>query len=136
MHFSFGASSSSLGSFATRTPGEFAVPDRRYRVLYVCSHPVQYTAPLFRRMSQHPQVDLTAAYCRMLGAKAGYDAEFATTVEWDVPLLDGYPWLEIPNKGGGGEGFWGLYNPGLWKLVRDGNYDAVFCPTGYIRASF
>ena len=112
------------------------MPDRRYRVLYVCSHPVQYIAPLFRRMSQHPQVDLTVAYCRMLGAKAGYDAEFATTIEWDVPLLDGYPWLEIPNKGSGSEGFWGLYNPGLWKLIREGNYDAVFCPTGYIRASF
>jgi glycosyltransferase involved in cell wall biosynthesis len=27
-------------------------------------------------------------------------------------------------------------NPGLWKLVRKGHFDAVFCPTGYIRASF
>jgi len=116
--------------------GALPVPDRRYRVLYVCSHPVQYIAPLFRRMSHHPEVDLTVAYCRMLGAKAGYDAEFATTVEWDVPLLDGYHWVEIPNKGTGSEGFWGLYNPGLWKFVREGKYDAVFCPTGYIRASF
>jgi glycosyltransferase involved in cell wall biosynthesis len=29
-----------------------------------------------------------------------------------------------------------LYNPGLWKFVREGNFDAVFCHTGYIRASF
>jgi hypothetical protein len=28
------------------------------------------------------------------------------------------------------------HNPGLWKLVREGNFDAVICHTGYIRASF
>lgn len=112
------------------------MPERRYRVLYVLGHPVQYFSPVLRLLSQHPRLDVTTAYCRLRGAKAGHDPEFGATIQWDVPMLDGYSWLEVPNKGTDSEGFWGLYNPGLWKLVREGNFDAVVCITGYIRASF
>ena len=112
------------------------VTERRYRVLFVCGHPVQYMSPLLRRMSRHPRLDVSTAYCRLRGARAGVDPEFGARIQWDIPLLDGYPWVEIPNKGTDSEGFFGLYNPGLWRLVREGNFDAVFCPTGYIRASF
>jgi glycosyltransferase involved in cell wall biosynthesis len=112
------------------------VTERRYRVLIVCGHPVQYMSPLLRRMAEHPRMDVRTAYCRLRGAQAGVDPEFGAEIQWDVPLLDGYPWVEIPNKGTDSEGFWGLYNPGLWKLVREGNFDAVICHTGYIRASF
>jgi glycosyltransferase involved in cell wall biosynthesis len=93
-------------------------------------------SPLLRLLSQHPQLDVFTAYCRLRGATPGHDPEFGATIQWDIPLLDGYAWIEVPNQGTGSEGFWGLYNPGLWKLIREGNFDAVFCPTGYIRASF
>jgi glycosyltransferase involved in cell wall biosynthesis len=112
------------------------VPERRYRVLAVCSHPVQYTAPYFRRLAQHPRIDLLVAYCTLRGAEPGHDPEFGATVQWDIPLLDGYSWIHIPNLGTGDESFMGLNNPGLWKLIRGGGFDAVFCFTGYIRASF
>ena len=112
------------------------MPDHRYKVLFVCGHPVQYMSPLLRRMAQHPQLELSTVYCRLRGATAGVDPEFGAKIQWDIPLLDGYPWVEIPNKGTDSEGFWGLYNPDLWKFVRQGNFDAVFCLTGYIRASF
>ncbi len=112
------------------------MPERRYRVLYVCGHPVQYMSPMLRRMAVHPQLDVHTAYCRLRGAQAAHDPEFNATIQWDIPLLDGYSWEEVPNKGSDSEGFFGLYNPGLWKLVRNGNFDAVVCHTGYIRASF
>jgi hypothetical protein len=112
------------------------LPERRYRVLAVCSHPVQYTAPYFRCLAQHPRIDLLVAYCTLRGAEPGHDPEFGATVQWDIPLLDGYSWVHIPNLGIGDESFMGLYNPGLWKLIRGGDFDAVFCFTGYIRASF
>ncbi len=112
------------------------MPDRRYKVLFVCGHPVQYMSPLLRRMAQHPQLDVSTVYCRLRGAKPGVDPEFGANIQWDIPLIDGYQWVEIPNKGTDSEGFWGLYNPGLWKFVREGKFDAVFCHTGYIRASF
>ena len=93
-------------------------------------------SPLLQRMAHHPRLDVRTVYCRLRGAKAGVDPEFGAKIQWDIPLLDGYDWVEIPNKGTDSEGFWGLYNPGLWKFVREGNFDAVFCHTGYIRASF
>ena len=87
-------------------------------------------------MAQHPKLDLLVAYCTLRGAELGHDPEFGATVKWDVPLLDGYPWVQVPNKGSGDESFLGFYNPGLWTLIRDGNYDAILCFAGYLRASF
>src|SRR5256885_9033635 len=110
--------------------------ERRLRVLAIASHPVQYAAPIFRRMAEHARLDFQVAYCTLRGAEAAHDPEFGATVQWDVPLLDGYPWTEIQNRGNGGEGFFGLYNPRVWKLIRSGDFDAVLCYTGYIRATF
>jgi glycosyltransferase involved in cell wall biosynthesis len=112
------------------------VSDRRYRVLAIASHPVQYAAPIFRLMAQHPQVDFHVAYCSLRGAEAGHDPEFGRSVKWDVPLLDGYAWTHVPNRASGSESFFGLYNPGLWKLIREGQFDAVLSYTGYPRATF
>src|SRR6266850_1454862 len=112
------------------------MPESRYRTLIICSHPVQYMSPLLRRMAQHPQIDLQVAYCSLRGAQSAYDPDFATAVQWDVPLLDGYNWVEIPNIGTGTEAFLGLCNPDLWRLIRRGSFDAVLCHTGYLKASF
>ena len=110
--------------------------DRRYRVLAIASHAVQYAAPVFRLMAQHAGLDFHVAYCSLRGAEAGHDPEFGRSVKWDLPLLDGYAWTHVPNRGSGSESFFGLYNPGLWKLIREGRFDAVLCYTGYVRASF
>jgi len=110
--------------------------DRRFRVLAVASHPVQYMTPIFRRMATHPRLDLHVAYCSLRGAEGGHDPEFGTEVKWDVPLLDGYEWTHVPNKGSGDEKFGGLNNPGLEKIISEGKFDAVACFTGYVRKSF
>ena len=107
-----------------------------FKVLAVADHPVQYMAPIFRRMAQDSRLDLQVAYCSLRGAEAGFDPEFRTQVQWDVPLLDGYSWTEVPNKGSGKESFWGLNNPALASLIRDGHFDVVLCYVGYVRASF
>jgi glycosyltransferase involved in cell wall biosynthesis len=123
------------------SPGERGVrpapgPDRRFRVLALATHPVQYMAPLFRRMAREPAFDFEVAYCGLRGAQAAYDPEFASSVQWDVPLLDGYRWTEVPNRGSGRESFRGLYNPGLRGLIAGGRFDAVLCYVGYLRRSF
>jgi hypothetical protein len=88
---------------------------------------VQYAAPVYRLMAQDAKLDLQVAYCSLRGAEAGYDPEFGRSVKWDVPLLDGYNWAHVPNRSSGSESFFGLYNPGLWKLIREGHFDAVLC---------
>jgi glycosyltransferase involved in cell wall biosynthesis len=114
------------------------MPEDRYRVLFVATHPVQYQAPLFRRMAQHPRLDIQVAYCSLQGAEAAIDPEFGVEVKWDVPLLEGYPWVHVPNKSlrpGLGR-FFGLFNPSLWKLITSGQYDAIVALTGYVYLSF
>ncbi len=127
------ASSSEMPGHAM---ADHTMNDRRYRVLAIAAHPVQYMAPIFRRMAAHPALDLHIAYCSLRGAEAGHDPEFGASIQWDIPLLDGYSWSQVPNRGSGGESFFGLRNPGLWKVIRSGNYDAVLCFTGYVNATF
>jgi glycosyltransferase involved in cell wall biosynthesis len=112
------------------------MPESRYRVLAIATHPAQYQAPLFRRMAARADLDLHVAYCTLRGAEATHDPEFGVTVKWDIPLLDGYAWTRVPNSGSGAETFFGLRNSGLWKMIREGHFDAVLCYVGYVRASF
>jgi glycosyltransferase involved in cell wall biosynthesis len=110
----------------------------KYRVLIVASHPVQYAAPLFRLMAKHPQLDIQVAYCSLQGVKAGFDAGFGVEVAWDIPLLDGYSWVEVENNSPKPKlgSFFGLINLGLWNLISKDNFDAVIVYTGYNYFSF
>jgi glycosyltransferase involved in cell wall biosynthesis len=110
----------------------------RYRILLVCSHPVQYASPLFRQLVNHPNVEIKVAYCSLQGEEEGLDPEFGCHVKWDVPLLDGYPWTQVKNwaRRPGLSRFWGLLNLGLWRLINRESYDAVVIYTGYRYASF
>lgn len=112
--------------------------ERRYRLLFISTHAVQYASPVFREMALHPRLEIEVAYCSMQGAEGGMDSEFGREVKWDVPLLEGYKWTQIPNRSlrpGLGR-FFGLLNPGLWRKIRKGGYDAIFIYTGYRYASF
>jgi glycosyltransferase involved in cell wall biosynthesis len=110
----------------------------KHRVLIVSSHPVQYGVPLYRIMAEHPQLDVQIAYCSLQGVEAGFDKDFGTTVAWDIPLLDGYTWLQVKNNSPQPKlgSFFGLVNLGLWKLITQKNLDAVIVYTGYSYASF
>lgn len=112
------------------------VGNHKYRVLLVASHPVQYSTHLYSLMAQHPRLDLLVAHCRLQGAQAGTDPEFGVEVKWDIPLLEGYSWVHVPNRSprpGLGR-FFGLLNPSLSKLIRTGGFDAVYL-CGYYFAS-
>lgn len=112
--------------------------ERRYRLLLAFTHPVQYTSPVLRETVKHPKLDIMAAYCSLQGVEPGHDPGFGVEVAWDVPLLDGYPWVQVPNWSPfpGLHRFLGLINPSLWTLVRRGGYDAIVAYTGYAYASF
>src|SRR4051794_6083442 len=107
------------------------VPERNgpIRVLIVASHPIQYFAPLFRRYEVASHVDLHVAYCSLRGAEVGRDPDFGVDVAWDVPLLEGYAWTQIPNVSRRPriDAFLGCINPGLWSFIRAGEYDLVIC---------
>ena len=108
----------------------------RRRLLVITSHVVQYSCPVFRQLVLDSRIDLLVAYCSLQGAEVGVDPGFGVKVAWDSPLLEGYPWKHITNRSlrPGLGGFFGLINPGLWKLIRDGHFDAVLI-SGYFYAS-
>jgi glycosyltransferase involved in cell wall biosynthesis len=112
------------------------LPVPRPRLLVVGSHVVQYSSPIFQKLAQDPRIEILVAYCSMQGAHPGVDPGFGVEVSWDTPLLEGYPWVHVPNRSArpGNGRFWGLFNPGFWKLIRDGKFDAVFV-SGYSYAS-
>lgn len=112
-----------------------AVPvNRRYRLLAVASHPVPYAQPVCQLLAQHPKLDVLIAYCT---ASVGWDPQFQVNVKWDIPLMGGCPSVTLPNSSlrPGLNRFFGLINFGLWRLVRDGRYDAVVV-LGYSYLSF
>ena len=111
-------------------------PMQRRRLLLVCSHVVQYSSPVFQKLAQDGRLELLVAYCSLQGAQPGVDPGFGVEVSWDTALLEGYPWVHVPNRAArpGIGHFFGLFNPGLWKLIRDGGYDAIYV-SGYFYAS-
>lgn len=54
------------------------------------SHPIQYFVPVYRALSERPDVSLLVLYRTRMGVDAYYDPGFGQTVQWDIPLLDGY----------------------------------------------
>jgi glycosyltransferase involved in cell wall biosynthesis len=104
----------------------------RRRILILASHVIQYSSPLFRRMAHDPRLDLQIAYCTLQGATPSIDPEFGVEVAWDTSVLEGYPWVQLPNRSpvpGLGR-FFGLINPGVWRLIRKSHFDAAILP-GY-----
>ena len=69
------------------------------------------------------------------GAETTYDPEFTPTIQWDIPVLDGYDWTEIPTKARVG---FVLRSLQFWSLEihPHDRFDAIICLTGYIRATF
>ena len=110
----------------------------KFRVLLLCSHPTQYGSPMWRRFAKHPNLDVLVAYCGMQGVQGHIDPGFGVEVAWDVPLLDDYPWVQIKNISpiSSSSNFFRLINPGIWKLIRTGKFDAIAMFTGYMCTSF
>jgi len=111
---------------------------RPLRVLLVGTHPVQYSSPMLRLYAKDPRLEILMAYCSLQGAEAEFDRDFGVEVKWDVPLLEGYAWVVVKNRSWRPRlgSFFGLFNPGIWKLIRRGKFDAVVFYTGYVYATF
>src|SRR6516225_10620996 len=96
--------------------------ERRYKVLALASHPVQYMAPNFRRLAKREEIDLQVAYCSLDGAEPARDPDFQIDVQWDVPLLDGYDWALVSSADRRPRKLPSAFNLDLWRIVRKGTF--------------
>jgi hypothetical protein len=82
----------------------------------VLSHPTQYYSPWFRHISAQGELKLRVFYLWDFGVQPRMDVQFGQTVQWDIPLLDGYDSEFVPNdsRDPGTHWFGGLDNPRSW----------------------
>lgn len=66
------------------------------RLGILVSHPIQYYAPLYRALAQ--QLDLQVYYAHRQTPEGQARAGFGVAFEWDIPLLDGYPYAFLHNR--------------------------------------
>jgi glycosyltransferase involved in cell wall biosynthesis len=60
------------------------------RLIYLVSHPIQYQAPLLRRIAAEPGFDLRVLFERIDPDHRYFDTGFGRDVSWDVDLTGGY----------------------------------------------
>jgi glycosyltransferase involved in cell wall biosynthesis len=102
--------------------------NKQYRLAVLQSHPIQYFSPLFRRIAQEPDIDLTVYYCSHQGSQEYRDPGFGTSLKWDVPLLEGYRYKFLPNlrKQDRVAGFFSLVNPAIITELQRERYSALW----------
>jgi glycosyltransferase involved in cell wall biosynthesis len=84
----------------------------KVRLAYLVSHPIQYQAPMLRRIAQEPDIELTVFFGSDFSVRDYKDEGFGVGVKWDVPLLDGYRHEFLP-------------------LLRDSSSPGVLSPLNY-----
>jgi len=100
---------------------------KKVRVAYLVSHPIQYQAPLLRRISQEPDIELTVFFGSSFSVGEYVDRGFGVDVKWDVPLVDGYGHEFLPvvwDKGRTGPA--SQLNYGIFSRLRGSKRAAGF----------
>jgi glycosyltransferase involved in cell wall biosynthesis len=97
------------------------------RLAYIVSHPIQYQAPLLRRLATEKWLDLTVLFLSDFSTREYRDHGFGRVISWDGDLLDGYK-SKVLQAWGGREklGFWTPLTVGIEKELSRGKYDAVW----------
>jgi glycosyltransferase involved in cell wall biosynthesis len=101
---------------------------RPLHLAYFVSHPIQYQAPLLRRIAREPDIDLEVFFSSDHTVRGYVDEGFGVKVEWDVPLLEGYRSSFLPRwrKAAAEPSFARPLNHGIFERLEKGNFDAVW----------
>jgi glycosyltransferase involved in cell wall biosynthesis len=101
---------------------------RPLRLAYFVSHPIQYQAPLLRRIAREPDIELEVFFSSDHTVRGYVDEGFGVKVEWDVPLLEGYRSSFLPRWRDAGRepGFARPLSHGIFGKIEHGHFDAVW----------
>src|ERR1700733_8793704 len=106
------------------------------RLAHLVPHPIQYHAPLYRRIVAEADIDFTTFFQSDLSVGTHFDPGFGRQVQWDLPLLDGYEHLFFPSIGKREPiTFWKPWTYGIGRALTEGKIDALWI-TGYLRPSY
>jgi glycosyltransferase involved in cell wall biosynthesis len=65
--------------------------NERTKLTVLVSHPIQYFVPVYRALARVADLDFSVLYRTRVGLDGYLDSGFGRTVQWDIPLLGGYP---------------------------------------------
>ena len=116
-----------------------ATIEHKLRLAYLVSHPIQYQAPLLRRIAREPDIDLAVFFGSDFSVRDYKDEGFGVAVKWDVPLLDGYKHEFLPKlRDAGGVTVTSPLNHGIFSRLAghrgQRKYDALWVH-GYATAN-
>jgi len=97
------------------------------KLAIINTHPIQYYAPVFQLLNQNKKISIKVFYTWGEAALKKYDPGFGKVINWDIPLLDGYPyeWVINTAKHSGSHHFKGIITPGLTAQIAAWNPDAA-----------
>jgi glycosyltransferase involved in cell wall biosynthesis len=97
------------------------------RLAIVCTHPIQYFAPVFAALAQRPGLDVKVFYGWRGLVEPGLDRGFGREFAWDIPLLEGYDheFVENVSADPGSHHFRGIDLPRLPAAIGEWQADAV-----------
>jgi glycosyltransferase involved in cell wall biosynthesis len=99
------------------------------KLAIVSTHPIQYNAPLFAILANEMRIELMVFYTwGQTSSGLKYDPDFGKTIEWDIPLLEGYAYKFVQNisKDPGSHHFKGVINPNLNQEIELWGADVVW----------
>jgi glycosyltransferase involved in cell wall biosynthesis len=99
----------------------------RTRLAVIATHPIQYYAPLFRLLAERQHLDLHVFYGWEGALRGTLDRGFRQVIQWDIPLLDGYPSTFVPNESRdpGTHHFYGLKSKALVPMIEQWRPNAI-----------
>ena len=97
------------------------------RLAIISTHPIQYNAPFFKELAQGQQIEIKVFYTLGDTSKGYYDEKFQRQIAWDIPLLEGYDYVFVPNtaKNQSTKKFWGIKNPSLIHEIKKWQPNAI-----------
>ncbi|MBF6571135.1 MAG: glycosyltransferase family 4 protein [Candidatus Binataceae bacterium] len=106
---------------------------RNCKVAYLVTHPIQYQAPLLRRIAAEPDIHLKVFFASDVSLRSFVDPGFNRPIRWDVPLLEGYEYEFLPAFAGKRQiSFYQPMNYGLSARLKAAHFDALWVH-GYMR---
>jgi glycosyltransferase involved in cell wall biosynthesis len=96
------------------------------KLAIITTHPIQYNAPLFQDLAKRFQIKVFYTWGQTSN-RSVHDPDFGKTIEWDIPLLEGYEYQFLENeatKPGSGH-FWGIVSKNLISILKDWRPNAI-----------
>jgi glycosyltransferase involved in cell wall biosynthesis len=98
---------------------------KRPKLGYLVTHPIQYQAPLLRKLAASGEVDLTVLFLSDMSLKPYFDRGFGAAVDWQTDLLSGYKSVVLqPNTPK--LTFWSPPAPPIGKALKEHAFDCLW----------